>query len=152
MSDEIWVDVVVRSLTDPERCFEIQAFVDSGSTDSAMPAKLLASIGVEAEGTDVYKGWEKKRMRRRWAYVRFDIGGRSGIGRVTFEPKDEYPTIGATTLEHLGFDIDMANGGLRPFSRRGPTIRLRPSHPLPRAKKRGKRSAVRSGSRGAGSR
>lgn len=110
----------------------IRAFVDNGSTDSAMPASVLRKIGVKPEGADLYEGWERRTFRRRWSHARFQILGRTGVGKVIFEPKSEVPTIGATTLEDLGFDIDMKNGGLRPFQRRGPHIRRRPHHAFPR--------------------
>ncbi len=68
-------------------------------------------------------------MRRRWGHVRFVLQRRSGVEEVTFGPEEDVPTIGATTLEDL--DIDMGNGGLRPFRRRGPTIRRRPHRRVP---------------------
>ena len=134
MSREIWTDVTVCNLTAPGRAVQVRAFVDSGSTDSAMPAKVLRAIGALPEGTERYEIWGGRKVRRRYGVARFRIGGRSGVARVTFEPADEVPTVGAATLEALGFDIDMKNGGLRSFTPRGPTMRRRPHYRLPRAR------------------
>lgn len=131
MSREIWVDVTVSNLADPRRCFTARAFVDNGSTDSAMPAKWLRAIGAKPEGSERYALWGRRTARRQFAIARFRIGKRSGPVRVTFEPRFEVPTMGATALENLGYDIDMRNGGLRPYKPRGPTIRRRPPHRLP---------------------
>lgn len=130
MSRETWVEVRVTGLTGPGQGVTVRALVDNGSTDSAMPAALLRQIGVQTEAKETYGGWGRTRMRRKWGHARFTLQRQSGIGKVTFEPRHEVPTIGATTLEDLGFDIDMGNGGLRPFRRRGPSIRRRPHHPL----------------------
>jgi len=130
MSREIWVNVKVTNIADPKQSFTIRAFVDGGSTDSAMPARLLAKIGIHPKGKEVYAGWGRRRLRRRWGVAAFEIQGCWGPGRVSFEPGYEVPTIGATTLENLGLDIDMGNGGLRTFERRGPTIRIRPHRRL----------------------
>ena len=130
MAREIWVDVRVSNLSDPKRSFKVRAMIDNGSTDSAMPAQLLKGIGVRPKGTDRYKGWAGQILRRAWAHAGFRIKSREGVGKVTFESRTEIPTIGATTLEDLGYDIDLGNGGLRAFQRRGPTIRRRPHRRL----------------------
>lgn len=130
MSREIWVRIKVANVSDPNRSAEVRAFVDNGSTDSALPAALLQRLGIRPEGAERYEIWGNRTVRRRWGHARFEILGRTGIGKVTFEAETELPMIGATTLEDLGFDIDMGNGGLRPFRRRGPHIRRRPHHAL----------------------
>lgn len=130
MSREIWVDVTLTHLTDPKRLVRVRAFVDNGSTDSAMPAGLLQELGVVPEGAERYEIWGGRTVRRRFGVVRFKMQGRCAPARVTFEPQYEVPTIGATTLEALGFDIDMKNGGLRQFKPRGPHIRRRPHRSL----------------------
>ena len=131
MAREIWVDVKVMNFSNRKKCVTVRAFVDNGSTESALPASILRRIGVKPEGIEEYEIWGGKVVRRRRGHARFQIKERSGICGVTFEHKDEVPTIGATTLEALGFDIDMKNGGLRPFKRRGPHIRRRARFPLP---------------------
>lgn len=130
MAEEVWVDVRVANPRDPRRSFKVKALVDNGSTDSAMPAKLLRRIGVRPRGRERYEAWAGKVHWRRWGEAEFRIEGKLGTVRITFEPLAEIPTIGSVALETLGFDIDMKNGGLRPFKRRGPHIRRRPHHAL----------------------
>lgn len=130
MSRAIWINVQVSNPHQPKRSFTIRAFVDNGSIDSGMPAKLLQEIGVRPMGTDLYEGWGKRRMRRKWGEAFFSVQGKQGTTRVTFEPQYEYPTIGAVTLEQLGFDIDMKNGGIKPFVRIKREPRRRAFRPL----------------------
>ncbi|MBI3099380.1 MAG: hypothetical protein HYY93_14235 [Planctomycetes bacterium] len=131
MSREIWVDVKVSNPSVPSRSVGVRAFVDNGSTDSALPAVLLRKIGLRARGVERYEIWGGKTVRRKYAYAEFTIGRRSGPAKVTLEPAHEVPTVGTTTLEALGYDIDMKNGGLRSYIPRGPTLRRRPHRPLP---------------------
>ncbi len=56
MSREIWVEVRITNLADPSWSFAITAFVDNGSTGSAMPAKLLRAIDVDVKGSETYEG------------------------------------------------------------------------------------------------
>ena len=128
MTDEIWVDVKVVNPLHKKRSFTIQAQVDSGSLDSAMPKKLLRRIGIRPAGRATYEAWAGKTHRREWGEVRFHIQGKFGTSRVTFELEKEIPTIGALTLETLGFDIDMINGRLHPH-------RIRPGRGPRRRKK-----------------
>lgn len=123
---EIFVDVRVSNPFRPGHALSIRAFVDNGSTDSALPGSLLRRLGVRPAGRESYEIWGGRVVKRRWGFVHFEIQGKVGIAKVTFEPEAETPTIGAVALEELGFDIDMKNGGLRPFLRRGPTMKRRP--------------------------
>lgn len=133
MSREICVDVTVSGLVDARKAVTLRAFVDNGSTDSALPAALLKRIGVQPKGSERYELWGNRTVRRRYGFAWFKIGKRTGACKVTFESPHEVPTVGATALEALGFDIDMKNGGLRTYIPRGPTLRRRPHHPLPKA-------------------
>ncbi|MBI4617245.1 MAG: hypothetical protein HY720_26770 [Planctomycetes bacterium] len=130
MTREIWVEVELSSVEDAKRPFTLRALVDNGSTESAFPGSVLRDIGVHPEGWETYESWAGKTHRRRWGHVRIEIYGVSRICVATFEPEAEVPTIGATTLEALGFDINMRDGGLRPFRRRAPRIRRRPGRRL----------------------
>lgn len=130
MSKEIWVNVRVSNLRDRARAFTIRAFVDSGSVDSAMPSRLLRRIGLRPAGVQGYEGWGGRRLRRPWGFAFFEVQGKLCATRVTFEPPSELPTVGAVTLEELGFDLDMQNGTLRPFVRRKRPPRRRATSPI----------------------
>lgn len=125
MSSELWVDVKVTNPRDRRRSFAIQALVDNGSVDSAMPARQLRRIGVKPEGKETYEAWAGKKHRRDWGEARFHIQDKFGTTRATSRPDGEIPTVGALALETLGLDIDMMNGVLRSARRigRGPRRR-----------------------------
>lgn len=130
MARQIFVNVLVSNPFHKGRHLKVKAFVDNGSTDSAMPRNLLQTLYIKPEGWERYEIWGGKTLRRRWGYARFEIQGNQGIVKVTFEPAQETPTVGAVALEELGFDIDMKNGGLKPFLRRGPTLKIRATKTL----------------------
>lgn len=147
MSREIWVDVRVTNPRNPKRAFTIRALVDDGSIDVALPATLLKRIGIRPEGVEIYEAWAGKRHRRSWGEARFEIQGKFGTTRVTFEPSSEIPTVGALALETLGFDIDMLNGSLRPVRRIGRGPRRRTQSRLVSATGRNPAGGPRSGAR-----
>ncbi|MBI4701205.1 MAG: hypothetical protein HY744_08615 [Deltaproteobacteria bacterium] len=118
MSREIWVNVCVSNPTSSRRAFTIRALVDTGSIDSAMPARLRRQSGIRPMGRETYEAVGGGLFRRDWGLVLFEIQGKKRPTAVTYEPATEVPLVGSVTLEELGFDVDMRDGGLRPFVRR----------------------------------
>ena len=101
---------------DPEgsRFESIQALVDTGATNTALPSSLLSSLGVTpytrtvfelADGRDV-----ELDVGRTW--VRVD--GHQEFTQVVFSAADAEPILGAVTLEEMGLAVDPVARRLMP--------------------------------------
>ena len=90
---------------------ETEALVDTGATDSAFPAALLAELGIRprrrftyvmADGSEVECGYGEALLT-----VTLDDGHTvSGISPVAFWPDESGQCIGATTLQILKLAVD----------------------------------------------
>ena len=90
---------------------ETEALVDTGATDSAFPAALLAELGIQprrrftyvtADGSEVECGYGEALLT-----ITLDDGHAvSGISPVAFWPDESGQCIGATTLQILKLAVD----------------------------------------------
>ncbi|HLA19158.1 MAG TPA: aspartyl protease family protein [Dehalococcoidia bacterium] len=101
---------------DPEgsRFESIEALVDTGATNTALPAPLRSSLGVTpytrtvfelADGRDI-----ELEVGRTW--VRVD--GQQEFTQVVFSTADAEPILGAITLEEMGLAVDPVSRRLLP--------------------------------------
>jgi len=101
---------------DPEgsRFESIEALVDTGATNTALPAPLRSSLGVTpytrtvfelADGRDI-----ELEVGRTW--VRVD--GQQEFTQVVFSAADAEPILGAITLEEMGLAVDPVSRRLLP--------------------------------------
>ena len=110
---------------------ETEALVDTGATDSALPAALLEKLGIRprrrftyitADGSEVECGYGDALLT-----VTLDDGRTvSGISPVAFWPDESGQYIGATTLQILKLAVDTPDERLVEvqFGRRGWAGRL----------------------------
>ncbi len=83
----------------------VSALVDTGATNSMLPASLLGTLGIEPVETRTARVADGRRVAFQTAWARFSAGGRNAIARVAFGPEGEF-LLGATTLEDLGMVVD----------------------------------------------
>ena len=111
---------VTIEVGDPEgkRFERLEALVDTGSTNSALPASTLRELGVTpyrtgsfelADGTVV-----EAEIGRTWVRV----NGDQELTQVVFAAEGTEPILGAVTLEELGLGVDPVKGALVPVTRR----------------------------------
>lgn len=92
--------------------YETEALVDTGATDSAFPAPLLAELGIRPEQPATYVTADGSEVECGWGYARFTIAldddrSVSGVAPVAFWPDESGQCIGATTLQYLRLAVDM---------------------------------------------
>ena len=91
----------------------VAALVDTGATNSMLPAGLLRDLGIEPVESRFARVADGRRIELQTAWARFAAAGRNAVARVAFGPEGEY-LIGATTLEDLGVVVDPIDGRLIP--------------------------------------
>ena len=107
---------VTIEVGDPEgkRFERLEALVDTGSTNSALPASTLRELGVTpyrtgsfelADGTVV-----EAEIGRTWVRV----NGDQELTQVVFSAEGTEPILGAVTLEEMGLAVDPVGRRLQP--------------------------------------
>src|SRR5437870_3943555 len=99
---------------DASRFETFQALVDTGSTNTVLPAVALRRLGVAPYTTSTFEladGSETElEVGRTW--VRLD--GKAEYTQVVFGEGDYDPILGAITLEEMGLVVDPIGGRLVP--------------------------------------
>ena len=101
---------------DPEgkRFQAVEALVDTGATNTTLPASLLESLGVTPYTTTLFERADGRELKlgvgRTW--VRVD--GQQEFTQVVFAGADTEPILGAVTLEEMGLAVDPVKRSLQP--------------------------------------
>jgi len=98
------VDLWVGSLFAEEGA-TVSALVDTGATNTVLPASLLHELGIEPVETRFARVADGRRVELQTAWARFSVQGRNAVARVAFGPEGQY-LMGATTLEDLALVVD----------------------------------------------
>lgn len=95
----------------------VEADVDTGSTYSVLPEKLLRDeLGIRHTGYRFFTLADGRRARLPIGEVRFYIEGDVATSRVVFSRGNQY-LLGATTLQVFGLIADTTNHRLIPAER-----------------------------------
>ena len=68
----------------------VSALVDTGATNSMLPASLLNELGIEPVEVRTARVADGQRVEFHTAWARFSTGGRNAVARVAFGPEGEY--------------------------------------------------------------
>ena len=117
----IHVDVTIRNLAERDRCRSGRFLVDTGATDSLVPARWLRDIGLEPEETRSYELADGRKSEIGVAAARFEFMDTFTAGIVLFGDDDAEPLLGVTALESAGVEVDPREERLKKL----PTIRLK---------------------------
>lgn len=109
----IHVTVNLRSLGSANGAYEAEFLVDTGATDSLVPASELKRIGVQPVGKAAYELADGTAQEYFFGLVEITFMGEVTAGRVIFGPDNAEPILGVTALESVGITIDPANRTLR---------------------------------------
>ena len=93
--------------------YEAQFLVDSGATDSLVPAAELSKIGVQPVGRMSYELANGTVEEYQFGLVEISFMNEVTAGRVIFGPDNIEPILGVTALESVGVVIDPANRTLK---------------------------------------
>src|SRR6266545_2911996 len=100
------VTTKLTSLQNGARTFEALFLVDTGATDSMVPARDLDQIGVKREGKMAYELADGSVKEYSYGLVRIEFMGEVTAGRVIFGDSNSEPLLGVTALESVGILVD----------------------------------------------
>lgn len=93
--------------------YEALFLVDTGATDSMVPARALARAGIEPVGKTTYELADGTVQEYSFGLAQIEFMGEITAGRVIFGPEDAEPLLGVTALESVGITVDPANKTLK---------------------------------------
>jgi predicted aspartyl protease len=95
--------------------FQLQGFVDTGSTHLVLPTDVADHLHLPKAGEDLVRyGDGRTATRMAVEEVRVELLGRHGTYRAILEPDRTTALIGAIVLEDLDFVVDCKNNRLVP--------------------------------------
>jgi clan AA aspartic protease len=109
----IHILVKLKSLASTNGTYEAKFLVDTGATDSLVPASELARIGVKPVGKTSYELADGTVHEFRFGLVEIRFMNEVTAGRVIFGPDNSEPILGVTALESVGVTIDPGSRTLK---------------------------------------
>ncbi|HKU74743.1 MAG TPA: clan AA aspartic protease [Pyrinomonadaceae bacterium] len=106
------VAVEVRN-RDSNETFSANFLVDTGSTDSMVPANELKRIGIEPIGKKTYEVATGELKQFDVAYADVSFLDETLTSRVIFGPDNAEPILGVIALESMGVIVDPVNQTLK---------------------------------------
>ncbi len=120
------VQVTIRNPANLSRSWKGRFLVDTGATESVVPASALAEIGVEPRRQREYELADGSRQQFSIATAELEVMGEIVGGTVVFGPDEAEPLLGCTALESAGLEVDPRNQTLK----RLPAIPLKAGRPV----------------------
>lgn len=119
----IRVPVSLRAtLEETGESYEAEFLVDTGSTDTLVPAAALHRLGVRPIERRRYQLADGAVQEYDVGLARLELLDGMTAGRIIFGPDDAEPLLGVVMLESLGFTIDPVTQTLK----RLPVLPLKP--------------------------
>ena len=89
--------------------FTMPFLVDTGGTDTVIPANELEKIGVVREGQRAYELADGTVVSHNIGYAFVRVNGEKVAANVVFGAEGSEPLLGVTVLESAGFVVDPVN-------------------------------------------
>lgn len=93
--------------------YEALFLVDTGATDSLVPASRMRKAGFKPMGKMTYELANGQPVEYEFTLADISFMGEITSGRVIFGPDDAEPVLGVTALESVGITVDPANRTLK---------------------------------------
>ena len=106
------IAVKVRN-RDSNETFSANFLVDTGATDSMVPACELKRIGIEPIGKKTYEVATGELQQFDVAYAEISFLDETLTSRVIFGPDNAEPILGVIALESMGVIVDPVNHTLK---------------------------------------
>jgi clan AA aspartic protease len=107
------VTVAISSTQWEAPAFESSFFVDTGATDTLVPADKLRKAGISPIGKMAYELANGDVIEYEFGIARIEFMGEVTAGRVIFGPPDSEPLLGVTALGSVGILVDTTNKTLK---------------------------------------
>ena len=102
----IYAEVTVRPLGGSAKSWKGRAFVDTGATDTFLPASVLRKLGIQPSARRTYELADGTEQELPIGFGVIEVLGQAAGGTLVFAGEKEEPLLGVTVLESAGFWID----------------------------------------------
>jgi clan AA aspartic protease len=101
-----YAEITVRPLGGSAKSWTGRALVDTGATDTFLPASVLRKLGIRPAGRRSYELADGSEQELPIGFGVIEVLGREAGGTLAFAGENEVPLLGVTVLESAGFWID----------------------------------------------
>jgi clan AA aspartic protease len=117
----IYADVTVRPLAGSAKSWTGRVLVDTGATDTFLPASVLRKLGIKPSERRAYELGDGTEQELPIGFGVVEVLGRAAGGTLVFAGEKEEPLLGVTVLESTGLWLDPRHERLipRPPKRKG---------------------------------
>jgi clan AA aspartic protease len=109
--------VTISVATDDQRSEELQALVDTGATNTVIPADILQRLGVQPHRSSVFQLADGREIELGIGRAWVQVDGQREFTQVVFGPEGSEPILGAITLEEMNLSVDPVARKLVPVNR-----------------------------------
>jgi len=102
----IYADVTIRPLAGSRRKWTVRFLVDTGATDTLLPASVLRKLGIKPVGNRPYELADGTEQELPIGFGVVEVEGRVAGGTLVFAGEKDEPLLGVTVLESAGFWTD----------------------------------------------
>jgi len=102
----IYAEITVRSLAGSSKFWKGRALVDTGATDTFLPASVLRKLGIAASARRSYELADGTEQELPIGFGVIEVLGSAAGATLVFAGENEEPLLGVTVLESTGFWID----------------------------------------------
>jgi len=102
----VYAKTDITSINGNKKCFSAPFLVDTGATDTVVPANELEKIGITREGSREYELADGSVVSYDTGYAFVMINGEKVAANVVFGEKNCEPLLGVTVLESAGLVVD----------------------------------------------
>ena len=122
----IYAEITIRPMAGSTKSWKGRALVDTGATDTFLPASVLRKLGIKATARRSYELADGTEQELPIGFGVVEVLGQPAGGTLVFAGEKEEPLLGVTVLESIGFWIDPQREQLIP---RPP--KRKPRRPMP---------------------
>src|SRR5438105_1253012 len=102
----IYAEVTVRPLAGSAKSWTGRALVDTGATDTFLPASVLRKLGIRPAGRRAYELADGTEQDLPIGFGVVEVLGRPAGATFVFAGENEEPLLGVTVLESTGLWLD----------------------------------------------
>lgn len=104
---EIYLDLIIANIKDPERQQEVSFLVDTGATRAWVPQEIAEAIGIEPAGTVPLELADGTITERPYGFCLFTYNGETVAGNVVIGPPGSEPLVGTHVLQDFRLIVDL---------------------------------------------
>lgn len=106
----------ITNITGGDENYSMPFLVDTGATDTVIPANELDKLGIKREGSRKYELADGTVVSYDVGFAFININGEKVAANVVFGEEKSEPLLGVTVLESAGFIVDPVNQVLKKIS------------------------------------